>query len=482
MPSGVTIENWYPLGIGTDLLVYQFSPRTWVFAFLLVSLLVAVIFTDTIRLNQGNNLTTWTGSMVLTAVGLFSILSQTLLAVIITWSIIDVVEIGILTKIIDHKKIHYAAVVEFSTRVAGTLMIISVVVISNIHHLTIEASAYSAMSLSLILSGSVLRLGVLPMHVPFTANLPVRRSLGTILRFVAPISVFSFLSQIQPPKTLDIFSTIIFLFALVAALYGAIKWLISQNELIGRPYWMLAFSGLVIITFLRGQIESMIALSMIMIVCGGAVFLHSSSSRYFFIYVIFLVISMAGFPYTPVTSAWVGLLSAPIKALDFILIISLCLLFLGVIRHLLRIQHPDPAIERWMKMFYAIGLILLFIVPWLTLIWRFKDIRSFIFWYGPVLLLIMIASLLIFRKSKIDRKFLELSYVRKAIGHIGFIGKYLEIVFTFDWLFRLLRKIYEILFRIMQFFISTLEGDGGLLWALLFLALLASVIIGDRIP
>lgn len=82
LPEGVSITNWSPQGIGADVLVFKLSERTWIFAFLLVSLLIGVIFTDTIRFGQSNNLVTWAGSMVLTAVGLLSIYSQTFLAVI----------------------------------------------------------------------------------------------------------------------------------------------------------------------------------------------------------------------------------------------------------------------------------------------------------------------------------------------------------------------------------------------------------------
>ena len=194
LQSGVSYIGWSPFVEGENLLIFNLSSKTWVFAFLLVSLLVGVIFTDTIRIGRGNSLITWTGSMFLTAVGLFSVYSQTLLGVILSWMFIDLVELGILLRITNHEKIHYAVFLEFTSRFLGTGLIIAAFVLSGHQTAISEFSTIGQSIYFLIIFGATLRLGVLPLHVPLTANMPIRRSLGTMLRFVAPLSVFSFLS------------------------------------------------------------------------------------------------------------------------------------------------------------------------------------------------------------------------------------------------------------------------------------------------
>ncbi len=198
LPAGLTIRNWTPFGIEENLLLFNLNPRTWVFALLMATLLTAVIFTDTIRFGTGNGLIIWSGSMFLTAIGLLSIYAQTFLGVILTWMFIDLVEMVILLRITNHEKVHYAVFIEFTTRIFGTGLIIAALVLSGNHASIADLSSIGQNVYLMIILGAFLRLGVLPLHVPLTANLPIRRSLGTMLRFVTPISVFSFISQIPP--------------------------------------------------------------------------------------------------------------------------------------------------------------------------------------------------------------------------------------------------------------------------------------------
>lgn len=481
MPAGLTIDNWSPIGIGSDLLVFKLSTKTWIFAFLLVSLLVGVIFTDTIRLGQGNNLTTWTGSMVLTAVGLLSIYSQTLLAVVITWSIIDIVEFGLLIRVTNHPRVHNATILEFSSRVIGTVLIIGALIFSGFHTVIVENTQYSSAVFILVLLGAALRLGVLPLHVPLTANLPIRRSLGTILRYVAPVTVISFLSQVQPQLQHSTISRLLFPLALITAFYGAVKWLIAKNELIGRPYWMLAFSGLVVISFLDGQTEGVIALSLMMVICGGFIFFHSYSTKFSRVLGIICFLGLVGFPFTPTSPVWVSLIGAN-QLEKGLLIFTISLLFLGLLKHLFHKNEQNPDKEMWMKLFYSIGLGLLMVVPWIIMVWRFRETLGLGKWGASIVCLVFIGLLFILQQSKVGQKISLHPVVQRFQKPITVIGKIISDFFTFEWFSDFLLTLYDVLGRPIKFFTNILEGDGGLLWSLLFLALISSVLVGRIVP
>lgn len=481
IPDGLTIDNWSPMGIGSDLLVFELSSRTWIFAFLLVSLLIGVIFTDTIRFGHGNNLTTWTGSMLLTAVGLFSIYSQTLLAVIITWSIIDIVEFGLLIRVIDHPRVHTAAILEFSSRILGTVLLIAALVFSDFHAVIVENVQYSGAVNILILLGATLRLGVLPLHVPLTANLPIRRSLGTILRFVAPITVFSFLSQIQPQLQHSGFSRFLLPIALLTAFFGAVKWISAKNELVGRPYWVLAFSGLVLISFINGQSDGVIVLSMMMLICGGFVFLHSYSSKPATVLGMLCLLGMVGLPFTPSTPVWVSLsVSNPIINLILVSIVSL--LFLGLLNHLLRKHDNNSSKEVWMQLFYTVGLGVLMIVPWLIMIWNFHEFQGTAIGSAIIVCLLLIVRFIMIWRNIKNIKGVLPPFIQKINQPLAVIGKIIGIFFQFEWFSKFLWYIYALLEKPIRFFTRILEGDGGLLWSLLFLALISSVLIGRVVP
>jgi hypothetical protein len=482
MPSGIFLQKWIPGGISTDVIKLQLSTGSWVFAFLLVSLLCAIIFTETIRLGEDNLLISWTGSMIITAVGLLAIQSQTFLAVVITWTLIDIVEIGILVRLLSQEKVQNAALVEFSLRVVGSLLIIAAMALTRSGDLTIESSALTGPAFLLVTLGAFLRLGVLPLHLSFTSSLPIKRGLGTLLRFISPLTVFTFLIQIGAPQQFSIVYKVIFLLSLVTTIYGAVMLFLSKGSITGRPYWMLFTSGLLLILFLRGETESIIALGIIMIVGGGLVFLNSSEFRYKILFFSALFVSLAGFPYSPTMPLWQGLLGSPLEGINFLIILATVTLFAGIYRNLHNVDNAPLVSEKWMRFFYGIGLGILFISPWITLVWRFSIVRLVSYWWAPVCCLVFITLIFIFNKLKLGSIVFVNLTIRRISSIAKTIGNLIGEVFRFEWLAEILSAIYSIVLRVVQMLITALEGDGCLLWSLLFLVLITSVILGDKIP
>jgi hypothetical protein len=56
------------------------------------------------------------------------------------------------------------------------------------------------------------------------------------------------------------------------------------------------------------------------------------------------------------------------------------------------------------------------------------------------------------------------------------IGSAFSSVLSFDWLYQIVWFIFGIIQRIVQLLAAFLEGDGGVLWALLLLALLITLL------
>ncbi len=481
LPTGFQVDDWSPLGVGSGLLVFNVTSKTWIFSFLLVSLLSGVIFTDTVRLGQSNNLITWTAAMILTAMGLFSIYSQSLLAVIITWSLIDIVEFGILIRVINHPRVHYASILEFSTRIMGTILIICGLIFSGSHNVITAEAQYSNIVYLLVVVGTTLRLGILPLHVPLTANLPIRRSLGTLLRFVAPLSALSFLAQVQPHLSYPGINNLLFGIGLITAVYGAIKWGIAKNELAGRPFWMLAFYGLILISFVNGQVEGLIALSISMTIFGGFIFLSSFRSKFVTGLGIACLVLMVGFPFSPSAPIWSSLLKS-YGLINLLLVSTILLMCLGFLRQVLRVRESSSFKEPWMQLFYSIGLAFLVTIPLLTLIWRFRDLPQNIDLFPPMITSIGVTLIFWIMHSKLGKRLLDHPGLVRGMKPIKLIGNLVNEGFQFDWFFGLLRGIFSFFEKPLKFFIGILEGDGGLLWALLFLALISSVIIGKVMP
>ena len=56
-------------------------------------------------------------------------------------------------------------------------------------------------------------------------------------------------------------------------------------------------------------------------------------------------------------------------------------------------------------------------------------------------------------------------------------GKKINQIFHFDWIYQILAFFLRIQSKIVYGFTLVLEGEGGILWALVFLALLVSLLV-----
>jgi hypothetical protein len=477
LPGALTITDWNPIGVGSNALVFQITKQNWIYGFLLLSLLVGVIFTDTVRLKQGDSLVTWTGSLVLAAVGLLAISSKSFIVVVFTWTLIDITEFAILIRVINHPRVHQAAMVELVARIGGTLLTIGGLSIAQANALTLENTLITSGYFFIILLGTILRLGVVPLHIPFTANLPIRRSLGTILRFASPLAVISFLAQITPPEISGSNLSVIIILALITSTYGAIRWVIAKNELVGRPYWMLSFSGLIVLSIINQQIETLIALTTIMVVTGGFEFLHSYPSKWVKVLGNVMLVALIGLPFTPSALIWKDMISSSGLLTSLWFAVTLGIIFVGTFRHINRSRPQQNDVELWMRFFFVVGLTLLFIVPWLAMTWDFQKYYSAGFQFLSIVgFLVSGFGVLIFL-SKLGSKVGQSKLLARPRQGFEIALKAAGVFFEFEWLIRLSQLIFSWTTKPIGFFVTILEGDGGLLWALLILALLSSVII-----
>ncbi len=129
LPQTLTLLNWQ---IGTisssavNLLLDQFS---WPYALGLTSLVLAVILTDVVRVAEAD-WANWAGSLFLTSLGLLSVMAGNPLTLLLTWTAIDLVELLILLGIVYPSEMRERIVISFSTRVLGSVLLITAGVVA----------------------------------------------------------------------------------------------------------------------------------------------------------------------------------------------------------------------------------------------------------------------------------------------------------------------------------------------------------------
>jgi hypothetical protein len=157
----------------------------------------------------------------------------------------------------------------------------------------------------------------------------------------------------------------------------------------------------------------------------------------------------------------------------YLFVIPHLLLLAGFLRHILRRGDGLADAERWIWLIYPLGLLALPAVQFVAL-WRQG-------WYAPTAsqlwsLPVLIASalsagiaLLIWGRGERLMK-LPLRNTR-----------FLRSTLTLEWAYRLVWRIYRLVDRLVDFFSTLLEGEGGLLWAFLLIMLFLAILAQGRL-
>jgi hypothetical protein len=469
--EAVNLAVWQIGSSSGSFLRFRLDPQSWPYAFSLVSILTAVMLSAPARLQMQTSPSAWAGSLAVTAAGLLSVISDNPLTVALTWTGVDLIEVVLMLGSPAGRRLSLRTVAAFAGRITGTMLVVWAMAVSRSQGASLISLEFVSPQVGLILLlAAGLRLGVLPLYLPYSRELPMRRGLGTVLRLVSPAASLALLNHLPDLIMPYGWAVSLSAFTALAALYGAGMFLAARNELDGRPFWLIALGGFAIAGVVRGHTSPSLAWGNAMLLSGSLLFLHSLRYRALVLLPLIGFIGLTGIPFTPSASGWAGLVVFPFNLLDIVFIASHVLILLGYLRHALRREPPPAIAERWVWAIYPVGLLLIVAAQWLIGINAWPTATSGdTWWFG--LVSVGAASLLaaIFRGPFAGRPLGWMQFIRSRLGIPA--GK----VFRLDWVYEVVFGVYGMLERVVRLVVQVVDGDGGVLWLLLILAILLSL-------
>ena len=476
IPPPFVLASWEPI---RDIVIgvsFQVDQVSWPYAFSLAGLVSAVILTAGARLQHRSNPLVWAGSLAVTGMGFMGVLASSPVALILAWTAIDIFELLIMLGSVNERNLSQQAVIAFSARVAGSLVVLWALLLSQSEGVPLALdSVMPGVSIYLLIA-SGLRLGVFPLHMPYPQEVLKRRGLGNILRMVAPASSLVLLGRL-PAQPISVFwQPLLITFVALAVLYGGSMWLVAEDEIKGRPYWIIALSGLAIACVIQGVPEASLAWGMALLLSGGVIFLFSARRAAIIFIPLLGALGLTGLPFTPAASGWAGLLVEPFSWLSLIFIIAMALLLVGYLRHSFRPGDSIAVMDRWIQVVYPAGILMLVVSQWLIGVFGGPSSFTVGVWWGSLLASILAGGIFFgvigFRRIQVPEAYSQ-SWISILLEKSGYR---LAAFFRLEWLYGLFRLFYLIVQRLIQFLTAILEGDGGVLWVLLLLALLVSLL------
>lgn len=473
-PAEVVFQNWLPSPSPSSSIVLRVTPENWVFGFLLITMLQASIFHNARHLESQSYLNKLTGLMVFTAFGLLAVFSRSSLAFILSWTLIDLAEFGVLSVVVGVSENHRTKITSVIFRAIGIILLVLALSLSPEKGVLQEST--TPMIAWLLLVIAVSRMGILPLNSPFTRELNLSRDLVTILKVLPVITAFAFLSTMPsaayPTKTTGL---LLFLFT-VGALFGAVSWYFSRDELGGRSYWLFALGSLGMISYLAGATQSVIGLAVAAVVSGSGIFLYFPRFTKWFPYLPLLLLAALTIPFTPTSSITLLFNKSGGFVNQLWWVISYTLLLAGVVKHALVATGDRIDDVPWVRLFHGISLYFLAFSPWIIVGVVFAAVKPTEKWWISIVILGLTLSLVVGRfflgkgKRLLNHRYAQVSQIgRRAITIMdGF--------FKLNWLGKLITSLGVLFEKIVGLLTRVLEGDGGILWSFLFLVLMVSLL------
>jgi hypothetical protein len=229
----------------------------------------------------------------------------------------------------------------------------------------------------------------------------------------------------------------------------------------GRPYWIIGTAALSVVSALSGNPTGTAAWGSAMILAGGTLFLASIQQAWLNRILLVGAFSLSSLPFSLTASAWTispGGIYIPFGILAQSMLIS------GYIRHVMRPGERESleAQPNWTRTIYPSGFGLLIALQVLLGLFGWEGARLIGGWQYAVsacfLTLGLVWAMPRFHLFNPTRAHWVIPMLPGSGGLYGFL-----------W------NLHDTLGRLNRTFISTLEGEGGIMWILLFMILFISL-------
>ena len=316
-----------------------------------------------------------------------------------------------------------------------------------------------------LLLAAGLRLGVLPLHLPYASESAIRRGFGSTLRLISAASSLILLARIPTTSVILVFTPYLLSFAALAAVYGGWMWLRAPDEMTARPFWLIGLASLAMASALRGNPLGAAAWGCALILSGGALFLSSVQQIWLKRALWVGIWGVTALPFSITATGWASAVPSFWPVWPFLLLAQ-ALLLAGYLRHAVRatLRKNFDTLDRAAQYVYPLGIGILLLTLFLLGLWGWDGALKVGGWFAA-LIGVLLSSIVIWVSPRLRVLTPVRAHWARPAATSGI-----------DWFFRSLWGLYRLFGSLNNAFSAILEGDGGFMWTLLFLVLIISLL------
>jgi hypothetical protein len=480
LPGTFELPAWKPVDVFTSSPAIGLDGVAWPFALAVMALVVAEILTGVARVQSRTTPFTWAATLILGGFGLFGVMAGNPLTLMIAWGAIDLGELAVLLINAHSRVMGSRSVLAFAASTVGIFFALWAVLTSQTKGTPLTWDTIPVSAGIFLLLAAALRLGVLPLHLPFASEPNLRRGLGTLIRLVPTASSLMLLARL--PASISTLPAVDLLvgFAGLAGFYASSMWILAGDELTGRPYWIIGAASLAVVSALHGQPTASLAWGIILLLVGGLLFFYSAHGRRLSVFWGMGAACIAGLPFTPAANGWPGLVGNSISFWSAgVSVLTVEFLIFGYIRHAIQPGEKLESMERWVQSIYPVGL---FVIVMALFVLGFKGWNGS-FNAGPWWVSLPVAAIVawlgfywVYRRRYGGGANPTGPVPGWALSPARRVLDGLTSLLRLEWVYQLIWQVFRQLERLLSGLTLIFEGDGGVLWAFVLLTLVITLL------
>ncbi|HOE35070.1 MAG: hypothetical protein GX415_04285 [Chloroflexi bacterium] len=485
LPLDFALPPWKPDALFYSAPSLAINYENWPYAVSLVTLCTAVILTDSTRSFLPSSPDSWAGAIAITALNLVGLLAGDPLTLMFAWVVIDTIEFIHLYQNRPERNTDAGLAGFLSVRIlsvialaAGTVAGWKTLPAFGLAQIPQNAGIY-------FLLAAGLRLGVLPLNLPALNSRTAKQGSALLIRLAPVASSLALIARLPegflPAKSS--LHTLLLVLASIAALYASAMWLTGKSQHETLPFWIVALASFAITCALNDRAETSRVWGVALLLSGGVLFLFDPPIRRIRFLPLLGLIGLSALPYTLAASGWNGLLGEKFTLSGAVMLLSHALLVLGFIRHAFEISGTVTGLEKHARITYPLGLILIVQTIIIIGLAGWPGILTLgVWWASLASLALTLLGTFLYRKWAAR---LPLSSIANNLPFFrlwNFLLKSFQQVLSLRWLYQAFAWLLERFAALVGLVNQIMDSEGGILWSLVFLAVLITLFLSGVTP
>lgn len=470
--SPLIFNDWFKFGETRISLRFALNPYNWILVLSMFSVNLSFFLTGIARLDIRSDLTRWIFQLVLIAFSFLALISADLWSIVLFWTILDLLELSFHRLILNdaNDKIYFRRYIIKS--LGSILLIWNIASLSSSGLNPLINGIVSSSPNTSIFLAAFIHSGIFPLDSESKKSVEIKSSdllknLFIVLNFFVS---FSLISNLQAPELPFILSFAISIGSYILIIFSSIQWALQKDNNYSLHFLLLYEAGVFIFLYFSGAAQYITFLLVILTISilWLLFFTHRSKSL-----VIFPVIStffVTGLPLSITAFGSRGFVGNGISVGLIVFLSSQILLIYGYIKRAYAQNEKFYELEIWYQVAYLIGLFLPFLSA-AAIIFFSKTTMPIEFqywWIGLIVVLLAVIGYFFSGKLFFRKNSEEFMPQTRSIIILRFL--------SFEWLFNSFTFLESKVWGFVNGFSGLMEGEGGIMWALVFLILIFSLL------